>query len=302
VVKFAIGLFGLQDWFAGDFARALQVARRADEKGVDQVNLSDHVVMGERLETYPYGDFSMPPTYPFYEPVTTLAAIASITSRIRLSAIVIAPLRPAVFLAKQLATLDVLSGGRVDIGFGVGWQKEEYDGCGVPWEGRFARMEEQIAVCRELWSQAPASYAGRTVAFERLYSLPFPVQPGGIPFWFGLPPTPRSFERIARLGGGWYPMIQDPGVLRPAIERLRTAYREHGRDPAALTVRVVLLPSAKRTDGRPDLHRTLQSDLPALVAAGVTTVEVHPFMYCRGPDEVDAFLDAIVGAKRELAA
>jgi probable F420-dependent oxidoreductase len=297
MVQIAIGLFGLQDWYGGNFTPALQIARRADEAGVGQVNLSDHVVMGERLETYPYGDFTMPPTYPFYEPVTTLAAIASITSRIRLSAIVIAPLRPAVFLAKQLATLDVLSGGRVDIGFGVGWQKEEYDGCGVPWEGRYTRLEEQVAVCRELWTQAPASFSGATVAFDRLYSLPFPVQKDGIPLWFGLPPTPRSFERIARLGGGWYPMIQDPEVLRGAIARLRDAYREHGRDPSQLVGRVVLLP-ARRADGSPDLERTLQVELPALVAAGVTTVELHPFMYCRGPDQVDAFLESIVAAGR----
>jgi probable F420-dependent oxidoreductase len=298
MVRIAIGLFGLQQWFGGDFAPALAIARRADEKGVDQVNLSDHVVMGERLEAYPYGPFGMEPSYPFYEPVTVLAAIASITSRIRLSAIVIAPLRPAVFLAKQLATLDVIAHGRVDIGFGVGWQKEEYDACGVPWEGRYTRMEEHVHVCRELWSRAPASFRGSTLGFERLYSLPFPVQQGGIPIWFGLSPTPRNFERIARLGGGWYPMGQDPAVIARGVEQLREAYRRHGKDPADLTVRVVLLPTATRADGSADLDRTLAVDVPALVAAGVTTVELHPFMYCRGPEDVDPFLDVIVSAKR----
>ena len=92
-------------------------------------------------------------------------------------------------------------------------------------------------------------------------------------------------------------MIQDPEVLRGAIARLRDAYREHGRDPSQLVVRVVLLP-ARRADGSPDLERTLQVELPALVAAGVTTVELHPFMYCRGPDQVDAFLESIVAAGR----
>jgi len=295
-------LFGLQQWFAGDFAPALQVAKRADEKGVDQVNLSDHVVMGERLETYPYGTFGMEPSYPFYEPVTVLAAIAAITVRIRLSAIVIAPLRPAVFLAKQLATLDVLSGGRVDIGFGVGWQREEYDGCGVPWEGRFTRMEEQVEICRELWSRAPASYHGKTLEFERLYSLPFPVQPGGIPIWFGLPPTARNFERIARFGGGWYPMLQDPAVLGASVAQLRDAFRRQGNDAAKPTVRVALLPTAWRDDGSADLHKTLEVDLPALASAGVTTIEFHPFMYCRGPEELDSFLDAIVAARHATAA
>jgi probable F420-dependent oxidoreductase len=242
----------------------------------------------------------MDPSYPFYEPVTVLASLATITTRIRLSAIVIAPLRPAVFLAKQLATLDVLSRGRVDIGFGVGWQKEEYDGCGIPWDGRFSRMEEQVHVCRELWARAPASYHGSTVSFERLYSLPFPVQQPDIPIWFGLPPTERNFERIARLGGGWYPMERDPSVLAPAIERLRARYREHGRDVDDLTVRVTVLPTVTRADGRPDLSHTLEVDVPALARAGVTTVELHPFMYCRGPEDVESFLRAIVGAKGAL--
>jgi probable F420-dependent oxidoreductase len=290
--KIAIGLFGLQHWFDGDFAPAIDIARMADEKGMDQINLSDHVVMSEHVEAYPYGDFSMPPSYPFYEPVTVLAAVASVTKRIRLSAIVISPLRPAVFLAKQLATLDVLSGGRVDIGFGVGWQKEEFDACGVPWEGRFGLMEEQVHVCRELWQQAPASHHGKTMNFDKLYSLPFPVQRPGIPIWFGLPPTDRNYERIARLGGGWYPMEQDPEKLRGPIQKLRAAYVSAGRDPKDLIVRAVMRPVA-RPDGSADLERTLHETLPALGAVGVTMVEMHPFMYCKGPQELDKFFSEI---------
>mgnify|MGYP003694648115 CR=1 FL=1 len=88
-------------------------------------------------------------------------------------------------------------------------------------------------ICRELWSRAPASYHGKTLEFERLYSLPpFPVQPGGIPIWFGLPPTARNFERIARFGGGWYPMLRDPAVIGASVAQLRDAFRRQSNDAA----------------------------------------------------------------------
>ena len=118
----------------------------------------DHVVMGERVEKYPFGKFQGSPASDWLEPLVELGVYAGMTKNIRLSAgIVITPLRPAALLAKQLATLDVLSRGRVEIGVGVGWQKEEYDACGVPWEGRYGLMHEQVRACKLLWSEAPAS-------------------------------------------------------------------------------------------------------------------------------------------------
>ena len=112
-MRLAMGLFGLQQWFGGDFAAVVDLARVADEKGVDQVSLTDHVVMGERVDRYPYGTFPVPLDTPWYEPVTVLAAIAAATRRIRLSTgILISPLRPAVLLTKQLATLDGIGDAR----------------------------------------------------------------------------------------------------------------------------------------------------------------------------------------------
>ncbi|HLS80033.1 MAG TPA: LLM class flavin-dependent oxidoreductase, partial [Steroidobacter sp.] len=164
MVQVAIGIYGLQQWYGGDFAPVVDLARIADEAGVDQVSITDHVVMGENVDKYPYGRFPSPLDFPWFEPLTVLAAIAGATRRIRLSTgVLIAPLRPAVLLAKQLATLDVMSRGRVSIGLGLGWQKEEYDAAGVPWEGRYTRLEEQIRVCKLLWSEAPASFKGSTV-------------------------------------------------------------------------------------------------------------------------------------------
>src|SRR3954468_24651593 len=102
----------MERWFGGDFAALVPLIALAERKGIDQVTFSDHVVMGEQTETYPYGAFPGPPSMPFPEPLTMLAAVAATTERIRLATgVLISPLRPAAFLAKQAATLDVLSRG-----------------------------------------------------------------------------------------------------------------------------------------------------------------------------------------------
>jgi probable F420-dependent oxidoreductase len=292
----AIGIYGLQRWFDGDFAPVVEVVKQAENKGIDQVSITDHVVMGEHLENYPYGPFRDGLDVPWFEPITVLAAIAGATRRIRLSTgILIAPLRPAVLLAKQLATLDVMSRGRVDIGLGLGWQKEEYEASGVPWEGRYLRMEEQVRVCRTLWSEAPAAFHGKTVSFEKIHAYPRPVQPGGVPIWFGIAPTERNFSRIAELGDGWIPMESEPDKLAPMVDNLRAAFVAAGRDPSKIAVRVVA-PYVFRPDYTCDLDATL-AKIPALVEAGATIVEFHPLYLAAGPADLDRVLELLVAAK-----
>ncbi|MBS0366135.1 MAG: LLM class F420-dependent oxidoreductase [Proteobacteria bacterium] len=287
MTQIAIGLYGAQQWFGGEFAPVGELARVAEEQGVDAISLTDHVVMGENLQNYPYGPFPAPLDFPWFEPLTVLAMLAGVTQRIRLSTgVLIAPLRPAVLLAKQLATLDVLSRGRVSIGLGVGWQKEEYDASGIPWEGRYTRLEEQIQVCRLLWSQAPADFSGSTVQFRRIHAWPRPQQPQGIPIWLGLAPSERNIERMARYADGWIPMEQDPQRLAPMIAALHAALRRHGRDPAQFTVRVV--PRFVFSAGAPDLEATLAA-VPDLVRAGATMIELFPSAFCRGADDFPAF-------------
>ena len=296
MVAVALGTWGLQKWFGGDFAPAIDLIRRADEKNVDQVSITDHVVMGEHVENYPYGPFYNPLDFPWYEPISVLSAAAAVTRRIRLStAILISPLRPAVLLAKQLATLDVLSRGRVTIGVGLGWQKEEYEASGVPWEGRYQRMEEQVKVCKLLWGEAPASFSGETVQFDRIHAYPRPVQPRGIPVLFGLAPTDKNFQRIAELGDGWLPMERDIGKLAAQIERLRQVFKANGRDPAGIAVRAVA-PYVFREDGLADMDRTLKA-VPALIAAGVTVVEFHPAWFGKGEGEFDMILEGMMSIR-----
>ncbi len=292
----AIGLYGLQGWFGGDFAPVTELVRTAERCGVDLVSLTDHVVMGENLQNYPYGRFPAPLDFPWYEPMTVLGALAGCTTRIRLSTgIVIAPLRSAVLLAKQIATLDVLSRGRVSIGLGVGWQQEEYAASGVPWEGRYTRLMEQIAVCRLLWSEAPASFHGTTVQFEKIYSYPRPVQGSTLPIWLGLAPNERNIARMAEAGDGWIPMEQDPAKLAPVIKRLRQELAARGRDPQAFTVRVVPR-FIFRSDRSADLEATL-SQVPALVQAGASMIELFPAPFCRGVEDFEAFCRRLVALK-----
>ncbi|HTC15590.1 MAG TPA: TIGR03619 family F420-dependent LLM class oxidoreductase [Steroidobacteraceae bacterium] len=296
MTQVAIGLYGLQKWFAGDFAPVTEIVKIAESKGVDLVSITDHVVMGENVHNYPYGKFPAPLDFPWFEPITVLAAIAAVTQKIRLgTGILISPLRPAVLLAKQLATLDVMSRGRVVIGLGVGWQKEEYEAAGVPWEGRYARFDEQLKVCRLLWSEAPAAFHGSTLDFERIHAFPRPVQPGGVPVWMGLAPSERNIERMAQFADGWIPMEQDPAKLAPVIGRIRAAVAAKGRDPQSFGVRVVPR-FVFRHDGTPDLEATL-AQVPALVSAGASAVEVFPYVFCRGPGDFEAFCTRLVALR-----
>src|SRR5262245_58425459 len=134
-VQVAVGLFGYQNFFGGNLAKAGDFARMAEGEGIDLVSITDHVAMGPRTDRYPYGPFPVGPEWPWPEPMVVLSAIAAVTERIRLSmSVLIAPLRSAALLAKQAATLDAISGGRLDLGVGVGWQEEEYLASGIPVE------------------------------------------------------------------------------------------------------------------------------------------------------------------------
>jgi probable F420-dependent oxidoreductase len=295
MVKMSIGLLGIERLIGGDFAKVVDVARQAEQAGIDMLSITDHVVMGEHLEKYPYGSFPLPLDYPWFEPMVVLGAIASATQTIRLSTgVLISPLRPAVLLAKQLATLDVMSHGRVTIGLGIGWQKEEYDASGLAWETRYKQFDEQIAVCKLLWAEAPASFHGQTVDFDMIHAFPRPVQAGGVPLWFGLAPTEKNFARIAEYGDGWIPMERDPAILAGHIKALRDAFAARGRAPTDAKVRVGIRPAAGS-----DLDAVLASS-KAVVEAGADVLEFIVSAWCKTGDELPAFFEKLV-AWRESA-
>ena len=197
-----------------DWRATLEFARAMDTAGVDRVVVSDHVVFGEHLDAY--ADPSIggqaggrQPTGPdgsWLEPLTTLTAIAATTTRIRLATgILLAALRRPAVLAKQLATLDVLSDGRVDLGVGVGWQREEYEAAGLPFEDRGRLLDHTLEVCQTLWTQQRASYNSAELTFDGIHQMPKPVQSGGVPVWVSGTVNKAVARRIARFGSGWIP-------------------------------------------------------------------------------------------------
>lgn len=240
-MRVALTISGLDRIFGADLDRVLELARAADAAGVHQLVLPDHVAIGPRLDRYPFAErFPYPPEEPWLEPMTTLAAIAAVTERTRLSTgILIGPARPAVLLAKTAATLDVLSRGRLDLGLGTGWQREELAAVGVPYDDRDRRLGDTARACRALWTDdQPVRFTSATVSFDALWCEPRPVQAGGLPLWFAGPPTEATARRVAELGVGWLPIAGTPvDDIARGIERIRSAFERAGRDPATLEVR-----------------------------------------------------------------
>jgi probable F420-dependent oxidoreductase len=292
-LKVCLGVFGLENFFGGDFTAVIDLVKEADELGIHQMAITDHVVMGERTDRYPYGEFPVPPEYDWFEPMTTMAVIAGATRHIRLStSIMITPLRSTVLLAKSAATLDVLSKGRLDLGVGTGWQREEYEASMLPFKGRGQRLEDQLRACQVLWRDAPASFESETVSFDRVYCRPAPKQEGGVPIWFGLPPKPRNASLMAELGVGWIPITYDLAEIGEGVASLQKAFVEVGREPAELKVRAQLLPQPG-SSGAPDINKTLES-VEAAIEAGVTHLEILPYIFCQDFNQLHSFLKKIV--------
>lgn len=291
-LSLSVTVSGVGRLFGGDLRGLLDAARAADEAGVGQLAITDHLAIGPRTDRYPYGRFPFGADEPWPEPLVTLAAIAGVTRRLRLATgVLIAPLRPPLLLAKSAATLDVLSGGRLDLGVGVGWQREEFAGSGVAFAERWARLEDTLRACRALWRDVPASFDSPSVRFEGLRCEPRPVQRGGVPIWLGLAATAANLPRLVELADGWMPMESGPGALAADLARVHAALRAAGRDPAAFGVRAhaPLVPGA---GGRPDLERTL-AGLPALREAGASVASFALAAFCREPGEVRPFLERL---------
>jgi probable F420-dependent oxidoreductase len=276
--ELSVGLPSFAAADPGGWQHLFALARAADAAGVDRVTLSDHVAFGERLGEYARPELGgvaggVQPTGPdghWLEPVTTLAVIAGMTSRVRLRTnILIAALRRPVVLAKSAATLDVLSGGRLDLGVGVGWQREEYDAAGLRFEERGRLLDETLAVCATLWRERVAHHSSPRLAFDHIHQMPKPLQPGGVPVWVSGTLNPAVARRIGRFGAGWIRWgrdAEDPASVGRMTDLITAAGYEV--DHLRVTGRIDLV---MRPDGRPDPAATM-SAVPALLAGGVTDV------------------------------
>jgi probable F420-dependent oxidoreductase len=247
----------------------LLVARRIEALGYDSLWVSDHVVIPWEIRSrYPYnatGDFPLSPATDFLEPLTALTLAAAATSRVRLgTSVLVLPHRHPVLTAKMLATLDHLAPGRVILGAGVGWMREEIELFGVPYARRGAWTDEAIRIMRACWHEDRVSFTGEFFRFEGLGCRPRPAG-GTIPIWIG-GHTDRALRRVVGLGDGWHAAFPTPQALGDGIARLRQACTKAGRDPATLTISARLGLSARRPAG------DLLAELRALRDLGVAHV------------------------------
>ena len=242
-------------------------ARRMEALGFASLWVSDHVVVPFSVRSrYPYsatGDFPLSPETDFLEPLTTLAVVAGATERMRLgTTVLVLPHRHPILLAKMLATLDRLAPGRVILGAGVGWMREEIELFDVPYEQRGAWSDEALAVIRACWSsEARTSFRGRFFAFDDVGAFPKPA-PGAIPIWIG-GHTPRALRRVAELGDGWHAAFTVGDALTKSIGELRDACAKAGRDMSTVTLSARIGLPARRP---PD---ELAAEIQALRDAGM---------------------------------
>ncbi len=281
--------FGLRYCNTGrytDPAEAVALLQAAEAAGFESAWTVEHVVVPRDYRSaYPYSPTGrMPgrePAFSIPDPLIWMAYVAAATRRIRLATgILILPEHNPVLCAKQVATLDHLSGGRVILGIGVGWLRGEFDALGVPFARRGARTEEYIGAMRALWEQETPSYRGEFVSFEAAYMRPKPVG-GSVPIVIG-GHSPAAARRAGRLADGFFPARGCPPEL---MDALREGAAEAGRDPAAIEITV----SAPE-----DLDQ-----IPRLAEAGVSRVLV-PVMAntgvtrpIAGPEDLGAWAEVI---------
>lgn len=268
----------------------LTLASKADTLGFASLFVTDHVVLpvSAARSTYPYsptGRFPGGAQQDYLEPLAVLGHLAHATKRVKLgTSVLVVPYRNPLVVAKMLATIDVLSGGRVILGAGVGWLAEEFEALAAPpFAERGAVTDEYLSLMRVAWTKDPVSFEGRHYRVKDIHMLPKPVQREGIPLWIG-GHTDAALRRVARLGDAWHPIgNRPPAMLLPEeygakVAELHRYARDAGRDPASitLTLRVpmqIRSPRAKALAGdRPPFQGTaaeVRGDVEQYAALGV---------------------------------
>lgn len=217
----------------------LGLAELAEELGFESIWAVEHpAVPAAYASRYPYARSGKMPIeeVDIPDPLAWLAYVAAATQRLRLATgVLVLPLHNPVLLAKQLATIDRLSGGRVLLGIGVGWLAEEFAAVGVPFERRGDRAAEYVAALRSLWRDDLAGHDGEFVSFGDIRSRPKPVDPAGIPIHVG-GHSPAAARRAGCIGDGFFPLGGKPEALGALLDEMRVAAIDAGRDPSEVEV------------------------------------------------------------------
>lgn len=263
-------------WQALSFTETTQLldlARTCEEVGFHGVFVSDHLYHPEKLESrYPYSEDGKPPFGPGTEwpdAWCAISAMAAVTTRLHFNtSVYIAPLRHPLILAKAVSTASVLSGGRVALGVGLGWIREEYAQLGEDFGTRGRRLDEMIEVMRAVWAGEMVEHHGTYYDFPRLEMLPAPAQP--VPIYVGGASEP-ALRRAAR-NDGWLGAGNDPAELPAIVDRFRALRREYGREHEDFDVVAALA-----TPPDVDTFKRMED-------AGVTGIVSYPLLYTLGPD------------------
>lgn len=292
--------FGLSAPFRGPLANARDIrtiAQKAEEFGYAILTVSDHIVVPRQVApNYPYSDsgefaWTADGSTDCMEQFTVLAWLAAITSKIRLlTSVIVIPHRNPLFMAKSLATTDRLSDGRVTVGVGAGWMREEFEALNIPdFDARGRVTDEYIRVMKTLWTEDLASHDGEFIKFTDVAADPKPVQKPHPPIWVGGESMP-AIRRTVALGNAWYPFGSNPRFRMDKVEtfvarrdKLFAKAEEAGRDPASieLAYNCAFHNEAKqehRDGGRlmfTGAPEQRAADINAFAVAGVTTMMVN---------------------------
>lgn len=288
-----------------DLDQLVEMARQVEDVGVDAVMLSEHVVLGPSADVdgrmANERDYALPgnqdPAMPWPDSMVLLSAMAAATQRVRLVAgAIISPLRHALVWAKQLATLDVLSRGRLVVQPTVSWHRDEFDALGVPFSRRGAILDEQLAVWERVWGDSPASFHGEFHDFDDIRVEPGPWTGGRPTMWFGGSSVHDAMlRRLVRYGDAFHPLGAPD---EDGMARLRAAMREAGRDPDRLEMVGGIRGRFPSHDEPAPLEPALAT-IPPQVERGFTTICVKPSQFTDEASEVPDVCRRVLAAVDE---
>ena len=230
-------------------AKVVELARAIESIGFDDLAMFDHVVMGHPTATRRAPMY--PPAMPILEALTTLGFVAAVTSRVTLSTeVLVLPQRQAVLVAKQVSTLDTLSGGRMRLGVGVGWQEAEYEALGESFAGRGRVMDEALALLRACWSDESIDVVGSRFHLDAIAMEPKPPQGRALPLWIG-GHGPAALRRAGTVGDGWMSTLGgDPAAVTASIATIHSHASAADRDPSSIGLQAMLAPPPRDADGK----------------------------------------------------
>jgi probable F420-dependent oxidoreductase len=285
-------------------AAVARMARAIEQIGYDHIDVFDHVVMGYPIAGRPPGPYT--PTMPILEALMTLSYMAAVTTRVTLGTeVLVLPQRHPTLVAKQVSTLDTLSGGRVRLGVGVGWQESEYEALGADFRTRGARMDEAIALLRSWWSDAQVDVAGRHYPITAMAMEPKPPQGRRLPIWIGGMSEP-AFRRVGRLGDGWLASrVTDAASARTAFDAIRRHAEAAGRDPATIGLQSMVAPPPRDAEGKRFYaeHDRVVTRVAELQAMGFGWAAVNATaIFQAGARSVDAMIDALAALHGKIRA